>query len=425
MSILETPLEPTFHLMQNATCAATCTYRWRSKRQRKAFLHRSMSLASLTKAFPAVHAVLAQLASDWIESQHEMLYCLCQDRETLLALLPMHATKELRVTEIVPGLSDPHNAGRSVTLLCFNGGHRVIYKPRSADGEHVWFGMLRWMNDGGFSARFAIPKILARRGYFWMVFLQRRSCASDQMMKKFYFRWGAQAAVAQVLGAQDLHRQNWIAVGSQPILADAELVSHPNFSWRLSPTLSKWGNLHPLLRTGLLPIYESDRVGTYSDLAPFDRSAALSKDLSFLPRCAGRIRLPCNYPDDLVSGYKAAAVFFNTQERTRTVISQMLRLTRKRTYRVLLRPTIEYYKLLLDSYSPDNMSNVDNRLQYLKTRCSAKTSKQGTSEILALSRGCIPFFTAKWSVSEVRKRAMSSHEINRSARLFRRRLLRR
>src|SRR5882762_55890 len=41
----------------------------------------------------------------------------------------------------------------------------------------------------------------------------------------FLFSLGwVQAALAQILGATDLHRDNWLAVGAQPILVDAELI---------------------------------------------------------------------------------------------------------------------------------------------------------------------------------------------------------
>src|SRR5205823_8914032 len=157
------------------------------------------------------------------------------------------------------------NGARTATMIEFVDRRRVVYKPRPVDREKLWFEALRWLSRNGAHASFRVPKMLVRKRYVWMEFLRTKSCKSLKEVRIFYFRWGIQAALAQILGATDLHRENWLAVGSQPVLVDAELIGSER-----SRTLTA------LLETGLLPLTARDRAGSYGGIAPFD--SALSKN---------------------------------------------------------------------------------------------------------------------------------------------------
>src|SRR5437879_12015150 len=95
---------------------------------------------------------------------------------------------------------------------------------RLSCGEELWFEALRWLNRNGLCVSFRVPKMLSRRSYFWMEFLQTKGCENPTAVRLFYFRWGVQAALAQILGATDLHRDNWLAVGAQRIFVVAVLI---------------------------------------------------------------------------------------------------------------------------------------------------------------------------------------------------------
>src|SRR5207249_8149317 len=132
---------------------------------------------------------------------------------------------------------------------------------RSANCEELWFNALRWLNRQQLGVSFRIPKLLPRSGYLWMEFLAKKSCQTIAEVRRFYFRWGAQTAVAQILGAIDLHRDNWLAVGAQPVLVDLEFVGHtPTRGAKTldrpasAKTTAGGQSLPALLETGLFPL---------------------------------------------------------------------------------------------------------------------------------------------------------------------------
>ena len=47
-------------------------------------------------------------------------------------------------------------------------------------------------------------------------------------MRRFYHRQGALLALLYVLDGTDMHYENLIAVGEQPVLVDVETLFHPS-----------------------------------------------------------------------------------------------------------------------------------------------------------------------------------------------------
>jgi hypothetical protein len=164
-----------------------------------------LGLKGFFEFLPGAKQTVDLIVKDWIRAQEIMLVRLQQDWEPLSLILLRSAKQHIK--HIAPGLSDPHERGQTVTILQFSSGHRVVYKPRACDGERIWFSTLRFLNRAGFQPSFQIPKLISRRSYCWMSFVEHRGSESIKAVRRFYFRWGAQAAIAQLLGCTDLHRQ--------------------------------------------------------------------------------------------------------------------------------------------------------------------------------------------------------------------------
>lgn len=291
-----------------------------------------ISLLEMFHTFPGAFETVAQLIADWIDAQRELLSRVSRDH------------RKSRLTTIRPGLSDPHDGGRTVTLIGFLGNRHLIYKPRSCGGEQLWFGALRWLNRHGIAPSFRVPDLLPRKNYCWMEFLRPSSCSSTKATRLFYFRWGAQAALAQILGASDLHRENWIAAGAQPILVDAETLGDAN-------QLSRYGKkdrqaLPALLVTGLLPVTSRDGVGLYRGFGPFDATLSKYSPPDCWPRYKGVTQPPSKYLDDLVNGFKAVAEIFANPAAARKffheIASHAARTTKTRVFFGRARSTREF-----------------------------------------------------------------------------------
>ena len=90
-------------------------------------------LVPFLEEYSALARVLATTATQWVEVTVELLNRTEADAGSIAGMLGM---KELpRVEEVAPSLSDPHQGRRSVAILTFAGGARVVYKPRDASLE--------------------------------------------------------------------------------------------------------------------------------------------------------------------------------------------------------------------------------------------------------------------------------------------------
>lgn len=354
-----------------------------------------ISLFEAITEFPDLLDTVARLVCTWINAQRQLLVRIRRDANDIRATLP-NTRDQLSLRRIRPGLSDPHDGGQTATILQFGLGRPIIYKPRSANGEKIWFATLRWLNRNSFS--FRIPTILARRNHLWMEFLRCRECMTLDGVGRFYFRWGAQAAIAQLLGAIDLHRENWLAIGSQPVLVDAEFIGRAQpTSWSNSKALDQQ-SLPALLETGLLPLTARDRVGEYRGIAPFDATIAKNDLPKCWPRYNGQLQPPAKYLNDLLRGFEAVRELFNRPRVARKFfVDVIMRRTRERPDRILFRATAQYSRLLRESLQARNMMSENSRWRYLARECceTAPTREIGLAEADTLIRCDVPKFKTR------------------------------
>jgi len=415
-------LTPTLRLQQAAAKAVAHSLPIDHNGERRRAMRGKVSLLETIIEFPDLLETAAQLISAWIDAQRELFARLLRDAAGLRSSF-LHARELFRVAHIRAKLSDPHDGARTATMVEFVGDRRVIYKPRPSDREELWFEALRWLNRNGIRASFRVPKMLARRKYVWMEFLRMKGCKNPTAVRLFYFRWGTQAALAQILGATDLHRDNWLALGSQPILVDAELIGDAE------PTSSRGRQSLPaLLQTGLLPLVSRDRAGFYRGIAPFDATIPKSAPAKCWPRYKRVPQRPSKYVNDLVRGFDAVASIFATPGLARQFFREiMLRATWNRDRRVLLRASAAYARLLRESFEARNMVSPSERWRRLVRECcvSAGSRRIGLAEARALLRCDIPKFTTRRRIVPVPQNELSAAiaELKDSSRLLRRRVL--
>jgi lantibiotic modifying enzyme len=421
-------LTPTLHLQQNVTKAIARSLRPIAQtRERRFALDNDTTLLETIIEFPDLLETAAQLISAWINAQRELFARLLRDRADLCSVF-LRARQSFRIIHIRARLSDPHDGAKTATMIEFVNRRRVIYKPRSSGGEELWFEALRWLNRNGLPLLFRVPKMLSRRSYFWMEFLQTKDCESPTAVRLFYFRWGAQAALAQILGATDLHRDNWLAVGAQPILVDAELIgaAEPT-SFRGTSNSKHRQSLPALLQTGLLPFTSRDRAGFYRGIAPLDATIRKAPPPICWPRYGRVAQEPSRYVNDLVSGFEVVAEVFGSPQTAQRFFREVVLQTAGQNERVLLRATAQYARLLSESFDARNMISAGDRWRHLVRECcaSAANRRVGLAEARSLLRCDIPKFTRRRSALPISWKDFSAAiaELKSSSRLLRSRVV--
>jgi type 2 lantibiotic biosynthesis protein LanM len=176
---------------------------------------------------PVLLRLLAMLVRQWLDTSHELVVRLAADLPTLRRDL-LHADATSRVTAIERDLSDPHNGGRSVHILRFGDGARIVYKPKDLRLDVAWHALIERLNRADPPLALKAVRSIARDGYGWSEFIDHAPCADDAGFALFFRRAGAWLALFHVFVATDLHQENMIACGDHPVPIDLETILQPS-----------------------------------------------------------------------------------------------------------------------------------------------------------------------------------------------------
>jgi lantibiotic modifying enzyme len=338
-------------------------------------------LSLLFQKFPVLAQLWCLAISQWRGNVLEVLDRVTKDGHALSRLFfsrfPSGSIVNLRL-----GLSDPHNGGRSVTLIEFSGSRRVIYKPRPGKSESAWFSFLAWMNRNGYSPKLRVARVLVRKDYHWIEYVEPASCEKQAEVRRFYERMGGLIAVAYLLKAVDCHRDNVIAAGEDPVLVDIDAL------WHVSSLTKTQSPADVLYRTGFFPNARPASLQSRSSVLGNTRTG---KHLAHL---AGRPVAACDYTREIVTGFSQAwNCILGTPDR-RAAFQQRLRRIRSQPRRWIYRATERYAAIIEASIQPAALRSKAKHKVLIRRFCFrdsvSKTVVQ--EEIAAITRLDIPYF---------------------------------
>ena len=172
---------------------------------------------------PILLRLMASIVRQWIDAARELIVRLDTDlaivRRDILQL-GAHS----RVIEIEGELSDPHNGGRSVQIVTFEDGARVVYKPKDLRLDARWHDLVERLNRSQPPVVLKAVRAIPRDGYGWTELIARAGCAGRHDFKEFFRRAGAWLALFHCFAANDMHQENLIATGSHPVPIDLETI---------------------------------------------------------------------------------------------------------------------------------------------------------------------------------------------------------
>lgn len=115
---------------------------------------------------------------------------------------------------------DTHNNGSAVTIITFEDGKKVVFKPRSVSSELAYMNFIQELNS------FIYPKMRALRAidygnYGFTSFIETENKESDM------FQAGRLACLMYFLNATDMHYSNILWTDEGPLPIDLETLFHP------------------------------------------------------------------------------------------------------------------------------------------------------------------------------------------------------
>ncbi|MFF3859126.1 type 2 lanthipeptide synthetase LanM family protein [Streptomyces sp. NPDC002209] len=182
-------------------------------------------LAELFTRYPVLARMLGQTCSLAAAATVELLDRFTADRAAIVEGL-LHGRDPGALVRVDLGRGDVHQGNRSVALLGFADGATVVYKPRPLDQHALLDQAVGWANGKVPGLGLRTPRSVRGDGYGWLEFIEHGWCTSPTELDRFYRRQGALLALLYAVDGVDMHYENVIACGDQPVLVDAETLLH-------------------------------------------------------------------------------------------------------------------------------------------------------------------------------------------------------
>ena len=381
------------------------------------------------------YCVLARLAGTtlvlFVDTFTEFLCRLERDRDQIHRFFGTGEAGLGPVVRIHAYLSDLHCGGQAVSALSFAAGLSILYKPKYLGMDQAFSHVLQWLNERSGLLPLRSPRILHREDYGWVEFVRSRPCLDRTESGRYFRRAGMLLCLAYVLAGIDLHHENIINDGEDPVLIDLEML--------LAPRLRNWAHSRPhaggfnpgsecsVLQTGLLPHHTVDPDGVISDVSGLGAGPDVARGFRvprwshvntdrmaiMFPRGRGErlrrdlVRADVDLPlveheDDLRQGFESMyAVLLRLREPMLAPGGPLAGLPGKRT-RIVLRPTQIYDLMLSRSLRPECLRDAAARSAELGllARCFPTDTASSPllpvirDEVAALERVDVPVFSA-------------------------------
>lgn len=338
--------------------------------------------------------LMAIISLGWSAELREFLERFRADREDLrtvfLSSVPEAEFPVLMAVEA--GISDRHNGAGTVRVLEFSNGRKLVYKRRPLELEADFYELLRELKSRGLPWAPPALRVLPRNGYGWVEFAVAKPVEGDRgALENWFHSAGALLCLMHLLGGNDGHMENVIALKEGPVLIDLETLLQPG------PGLSGPGAgtgtfsqaarrvQDSVMQTGLLPLWQRGRQGALYDIggltgeggyeSPALRAVwenvgtdgiqsvwrrPITRGLDNLPVWNGRRHPAARHLPALCGGFAETWRFLQSHLE---LVRSALQKWRTAPLRVLLRPTTHYASLLERSLAADALkAGIDRSL---------------------------------------------------------------
>ncbi|MFG1948312.1 type 2 lanthipeptide synthetase LanM family protein [Nonomuraea sp. NPDC048826] len=376
------------------------------------------NLPALLREYPVLGRVLGQACEHAVDAGAELLSRFAADRAELGELLGAAPGKLVGFAAV----GDPHLRGRTVSVLAFADGAKVVYRPRPVQAHLHFNAVVDWLNERVPGLGLGTVRALAKEGYGWAEFVEPAPCTRQEQVSRFYRRQGALLALLNVLNGTDIHHENLIARADQPLIVDLETLLHPGGLAGppvADPAMEVLRD--SVRRTALLPQFVvgdrgaldvSGLGGDKEEIAPFsavawedagtDTMRLVRRSRRFAgaanrPVLAGADADPHAYAQSLVQGFQSA---YRAIAAGRDELLGTLRRFARDQVRVVVRQSRVYAELLDESTHPDVMRRArarDEVFHLLATMSDGDPVLTAAVpyEVSALWAGDIPLFRTR------------------------------
>ena len=379
--------------------------------------------ARVQKKYPVLTRALQKTLEFWLANNVEFFERLHEDLEEIRSAFGVEEGDEL--AKVDPGSGDLHRQGRSVTIVTFKSGKKILYKPRNLDIDLHFHRLMEWCRGAGMDPPVRAVKVIAREDYGWVEFIVNRPASGAEEHDEFYRRLGGAIAVLHALSAVDIHFENIVACGPDPYVIDMETLFHVNLDElvvRCASDLLARRYRDSVMAIGILPTpvlsgegkktFDTSAIGASVDQqAPYQvlgmvnlgrDDVALSHIPGWIPSVHNRPSEDATRPipaEKILSGFEDAYRFLAARKKDLLGPGGPVAAFGRLRGRMIARNTRYYGSLFLEAIHPDFLRDALDMAAHWDDVWNdvverPKVEKFIPSEYAQLGDGDIPFFTA-------------------------------
>ena len=185
------------------------------------------------KSIPKSYPWLFEMLNKFCQSTTAcVVQCFGKLLDDIDGIVEAEFISEKVLTECGIGLSDRHRGGRSVVILTFTPGTKILFKPRDLQPDLLFQEFITLL-DLKPPYDLKTGRVLVCDGYGWCQFVTNQPCKSRNEVEGFYRRAGLLTAVMDSLNYCDGNFENVVAAGAYPVIVDCETLFH-NFEESLA-----------------------------------------------------------------------------------------------------------------------------------------------------------------------------------------------
>ncbi|HEX6899883.1 MAG TPA: type 2 lanthipeptide synthetase LanM [Thermoanaerobaculia bacterium] len=373
-------------------------------------------LLDLFEAYPVLARLLSRSVEQWLRFVVDLCRRFNRDFFDLRDLFGWKVSRpEGAVVDVRVDLSDRHQGGQTVVECILSTHEHVIYKPRTVQPEIAFYKLIEWLNSREISLGLRVLRALGRETHGWVEAVACVPCRSREEVERFYVRCGMLLAVLHILATTDIHCENLIASGEQPVAVDLETLLNEGTLKRGAE--DEPGHERSVLNVGLLPFWETAADGHRFDMSALGADGAQDPGIRFPAwkfintdqmtlteddpaevstnhrvRIADVDELPSvrNHMPEFLSGFREVYLCLMAGREWLLAESPLLTEFDGLELRVMVRSTMNYTRLQLHSLHPEYLKDGLDRsieLEWLaRPLCWPSSFDEGRRWIYELER---------------------------------------
>lgn len=370
------------------------------------FSRAPLEVPAIPEEMPVLARDLARESVQWIAFVADFLQRLDEDAEALED--PGEDARAARLCTSIEGeLSDRHCGGRTVLVVRFDSGPPIVFKPRDLGLEAAFHRLVGDLARMGAPPLPSPARVLIRPGGGWMEHVAREDCPDAEAARRHFQKAGALVALAYLLVGSDLHFENLVARGEDPVPVDFEMLLRPrppspNGPHRLDPERDEVRRLRSesVESTGLLPRIGAAKAGVPEASGLFAGDPPTSDVPPHRAALDGVPLAPADYAAEMEAGMRAMFEFALRERERLLAPDGPLEPLRRVVPRFAFRRSSLYAALLAESRDPSMLADGFERSLSFERLGRAVLDRPDwrvvgrmfLEEVAALERGDVPRF---------------------------------